>query len=341
MSAHAAIIGFGGQGQRHLAAYEQLGIEVVAVCDLFQDKAREKAPDYLKGAVYKTADELLAHHKELDIISVVTNAPTHASATISCAEAGIPRIFCEKPMATNLADAQRMMEVCRTRGVRLAINHTRRQSPNHYKLKSLLEGGLIGKVRHFYFQHGSVGLGNNGVHFFDSMRFYSDSEPAWLIGWLDKTGTPNVRGAQFKDPGAFGIIMFQNGVRGFVDTAEDTGVPHIFEIVGEYGRVVIEEFHDDWRIYARTDEDRAQPITRYVAATPPVPFDIEVKFDIVDLTRRALEELLSDRPVRSTPEHGYKALEMAIAFHISDERGNVKVDLPLTGEALKKDIPFA
>lgn len=337
----AAIIGFGGQGQRHLAAYEQLGVTVVAVCDFFPDKALTKVPPSLKNAVYKTVDELLTRHHGLDIVSVVTNAPTHAATTIRCAEAGIPRILCEKPMATNLTDAERMIAICKQRGVRLAINHTRRQNANHYKLKKLIAGGLIGKVRHFYFQHGSVGLGNNGVHFFDSMRFYAESEPVWVIGFTDKTGTPNVRGAQFKDPGAFGMMMFANGTRAFVDTSEDTGVPHIFEIVGEYGRVVIEEFHNDWRIYARSPEDRAQPLTRYSLPTPLEPFSLETNFDIVDLTKRALKELLEEDPIRCTGEDGMKALEMAIAFHVSDAEDNRRIPLPLTGTARAKDVPFA
>ena len=41
----AGIIGFGGMGQRHYAAYEQMGIKVQAICDYDPDKVRTMLPD--------------------------------------------------------------------------------------------------------------------------------------------------------------------------------------------------------------------------------------------------------------------------------------------------------
>ena len=340
----SAIIGFGGMGRRHYSAYQKLGVQVAAICDWDVRKVREVLPNYPEESIFENVGALLSsqHNKELNIVSITTNAPTHAETTIACSEARVPNILCEKAIATNLLDGQHMIHICRENGTRLSVNHTRRWSPNHRKLHELIhEKSAIGRVRHMYFHHGSIGLGNNGVHFFDNMRFYSKSEPVWVIGFLDKTGTSNPRGLQFRDPGAFGIILFQNGIRAFVDTFEDTGVRHVFEIVGEYGRVVIEEFGDDWRIYARNSEDRKMPLTRYVLPMPEVPFELETKFDIQELTRRAIAELLSGEPISCTGEDGMKALEMAIAFHVSEEQGNQKVMFPLSGASLAKDIPFA
>jgi predicted dehydrogenase len=337
----SAVIGFGGQGQRHFAVYEKLGVEVAAICDWEPDKIRKAVPDFPMEKVFNEVQSLLEHSGDLSIVSITTNAPTHAETAIAFSEAGVPNILCEKPIATNLLDAQRIIDVCKKNHTRLAVNHTRRYSPNHLKLRQLIREGIIGKVRHFYFNHGSIGLGNNGVHFFDSMRFYAESDPLWAIGFLDKTGTPNPRGAQFADPGAFGMILFKNGIRAFVDTFEDTGVRHIFEIVGEYGRVVIEEFGDDWRVYARSMDDRKMPLTRYVMPMPQNPFELETKFDIVELTESALRELLSGEPISCPGEDGKQALEMAIAFHVSEEQKNQKVFFPLSGTALAKDVPFA
>ena len=328
-------------GQRHYDVYQRLGVEVTAICEWYPEKVQKTLPDFSKERVYRDLKTLLAKHGDLAIASITTNAPTHAEATIACSEAGIPNVLCEKPMTTNLRDAQRMIEKCQENRTRLAVNHIRRWSPNHLKLRSLIRDSLIGRVRHFYLSHGSVGLGNNGVHFFDNMRFYAESEPLWVIGFLDKTGTPSTRGPQFKDPGAFGILLFENGIRAFVDTSEDAGVRHAFEIVGEYGRVVIEEWGDDWRVCARKPEDRQRPLTYYIAAMPQVPFELEVKFDIPELTLRAIRELLSGDSISCAGEDGKKALEMAMAFHVSEEQGNQKVFFPLSGEALAKDVPFA
>lgn len=337
----SAVIGFGGMGQRHYGVYQKLGVEVVAICDWVPDKIQRVLPDFPQERIHSDLNNLLSCHKDLHVVSVTTNAPSHAEAVIGCSEAGVPNILCEKPIATNLLAAQRMIDVCEKNDTRLAVNHTRRWSANHLKLRSLIHESIIGRVRHFYFHHGSIGLGNNGVHFFDSMRFYAESEPLWVIGFLDKIGTPSTRGPQFRDPGAFGIILFQNGVRAFVDTSEDTGVRHVFEIVGEYGRVVIEEFGDDWRIYARKAEDRNKPLTYYVAPMLHVPFELETHFDIPDLTLHAIRELLSGGPISCTGEDGKKSLEIAIAFHVSEEQGNRRVFFPLSGAALAKDVPFA
>ncbi|MFQ5872482.1 MAG: Gfo/Idh/MocA family protein [Dehalococcoidia bacterium] len=336
----AAIIGFGGMGQRHYAAYQRIGAEVIAICDADSGKRDLLTSTYPVVRAYAHAHELLAE-EEVDIVSVATNGPGHAEVVIEAARQGIKNIFCEKPLATNLEDARRMIEVCAQQGSRLAVNHKHRWSPNHRKLKHLVDEGIIGPLRHLYVQCGSVGLGNMGVHFFDMMRFYTDSEVDWVIGVVDHTGTPNVRGPQFADPAGYGIISFKNGVRAFIDTSEDTGVQYVFELVGTYGRVVIDELNDCWSIKARSPKERGAPLTRYVTPMQEIPFALETPYDIVAMTASGLAELLSGGGISCAGEDGYRVLEVVMAFHLSDERGQERVLLPLEGEALKKDVPIA
>jgi len=130
-------------------------------------------------------------------------------------------------------------------------------------------------------------------------------------------------------------------VRAFIDTSEDTGVRHVFELVGRWGRVVIDEWGDSWQVFARKDEDRRLPLTRYILPMEKVPFKLETKFDIPGLTCLAIKELLDGSHISCDGEAGKKALEIVVAFHISDMAGNQKVYLPLTGDALDKDIPIA
>jgi len=72
----------------------------------------------------------------------------------------------------------------------------------------------------------------------------------------------------------------------------------------------------------------------------PVGLGSYSQWDIVDLTQRAVEELISDKPISCTGEDGYRSLEMVIAFHISDENSNKPVSLPVKGKDLEKDIPI-
>lgn len=337
-----AIIGFGGMGQRHYIACQRIGGQVVAVCDRDRAKTQSFAQQASQVRLYADHEDLLADQDlALDLVTVATNGPSHAQVVIAAAEAGLKRVFCEKPMATNLRDAQRMIDVCQRRRSRLAVNHIRRWSANHRKLKSLLKDGVIGGLRHISVQCGSTGLGNMAGHFFDNMRFYADSEVEWVIGCIDPTGTPNPRGAQFVDPGGYGILYFKNGLRGFLDTSEDTGVPHVCHMAGTYGRVVIYELSDSWKIFSRSQEDRNLPLTKYVTQLKEIPFTLETRFDIVDLTALGIAELLSGATISCTGEDGKRDLEPVIAFHISHHMGNQKVHLPLDGSALDWEVRIA
>lgn len=327
-------------GQRHYKAYEKIGVEVVAIADLFSDKIREIIPGFTEGRIYKDYRDLFAE-EEVDIVSVVTNGPTHAQIAIAASESGIKNIMCEKPMATSLSDADAIIRTIAKNKTRLAVNHTRRHSGNYARLKEMIGKGIIGNVRHLYFSCGSTGIGNNAIHFFDTARYITDSEASWAIGFTDKTGTPNPRGKQFADPGGYGIVGFSNGTRFFVDTSEDTGVQYSFQIVGEYGRIIIDELNDVWEIRARNAETRPLALTRYGSDMPRVPFQSDGPFDIVDLTSRGLAELVSGKPVSCIANDGKKSLEMVVAFHVSDEAGNMKVQLPLTGKDLDTEIKIA
>ena len=67
--------------------------------------------------------------EELDIVSVATYAPQHAEISVACAERGVRTIYCEKPIATRLLDAERMVEACRAAGALLVINHNGASTP--------------------------------------------------------------------------------------------------------------------------------------------------------------------------------------------------------------------
>lgn len=336
----AAIIGFGSMGQRHFQSYMRAGIDVVAISDWKPEVVRNMVPDFPENHVYQDHRSLLAS-EEVDMVSVVTNGPSHASITMDASEAGVPNILCEKPMALSLASADNVIKTCERNRTRLAINHIRRWSTNYGRLHQMLGEGIIGDVRHLYFSCGSTGLGNFAIHFFDTARFLTGSEPEWALGFIDKTGTPNPRGAQFSDPGGYGIIQFKNGVRFFLDTSEDTGVQYTFQIVGTYGRIIIDELNDLWQIRARRGSTRDLPLTRYGADMDPVPFTSDCRFDIVGLTAKCLAELAEGKTISCGGRDGKASLEMVIALHLSDESGNVKVPFPLPQRVFTKEIVIA
>lgn len=335
----AGIVGFGGMGQRHYRAYQGTGCEVVAICEFVLERVVGYLPDFPRNRIYSHYADLLRNEK-LDMLSVVSNGPTHAEITAAAVQAGIGRVFCEKPVATSLKEAERLAETIRHYGARVAVNHLRRWSGAYRRIKALIREGVIGELRHIYFQCGSTGLGNFVIHAFDLMRFLSDSEAGWAIGMLDKTGTPNPRGLQFRDPAGYGMVVFRNGLRCFVDSSEDTGIPYLYVLAGTYGRIVIDELAGSWQVFTRPPEMRAEKLTRYGTPLAPVPFGGGV-YDIVELTHNGLVELVGDGPLSCTVEDGIRSLEIVMAFHESEARGNARVELPLSGAARERVVEIA
>lgn len=335
----AGIIGFGGMGQRHYRAYQGTACEVVAICEFAPERVMEHLPNFPRNQIYQHYTDLLANEK-LDMLSVVSNGPTHSEITAAAVQAGIGRVFCEKPVATSVKEAERLAETIRRNGARVAVNHLRRWSDAYRRIKTLIREGVIGELCHIYFQCGSTGLGNFVIHAFDLMRFLSDSEAAWAIGMLDKTGTPNPRGPQFRDPAGYGMVVFQNGLRCFVDSSEDTGIPYLYVLAGTYGRIVIDELAGSWRIWARSGKLRGEKLTRYGTPLESVPFNGGA-YDIVELTRNGLMELAGDGPLSCTVEDGIKSLEIVMAFHESEARGNARVEFPLNGAARERMVEIA
>lgn len=339
MVTRAAVIGLGRHGMRHLQAYQRLDdVEIVGVCDKQTDNVIKAVLEFPTARGYSDW-QLLLNTEPLDVISVVTNGPTHAPITIAAAKLGVKHILCEKPFATSIADGLRMIDACNEHGTRLSVCHGRRWVSSYQKLRDLIAGGLIGKVCHFWFTCGGGLFAGNGTHFMDLARMLSGGNPISVTATLDKTGTPNPRGAEFEDPGAVAIYHFDNGMRLVVDMFEDLGIPPRIEIVGSIGRILIDEVEGRWEITARSGADREQPVGQYWLPLAPVPFE-PVPLDMVEILVGGLKELLSGGEITCSGADGLTTLEMVIGAHISSRNGSMPVRLPLGEEYHEVDIPL-
>ena len=334
----AAIVGFGGMGQRHFRAYEGSGIEVVAIAELQPERVAAAAPSFPRDRVFTDARALFDAVPDLDLVSVVSNGPTHADVSQTAMARGVRRILCEKPIATRLSDADRVIAAAAVSHTRLSVNHVRRWSADYARIKALIGAGTIGRLRHVYFSCGSTGLGNFVSHAFDAMRFLFDSEAVSVTAWIDQSATPNPRGASFADPGGHGVVLFAGGQRGLFDASEDTGVQYVFNLVGETGRIVIDELSESWSIRRRSDETRSASFTRYGSAFVDEPFVPAEPYDLVTLTRRAIVELAGSGTLSCGGLDGRRTLEIVVACHESHDAGNRPVALPLGGAALEREI---
>ena len=82
---------------------------------------------------------------EIDAVYLATPVFLHCLHTVEAAEQG-KHVLCEKPMAMDAVECQRMVDACRSHGVKLGIAYYRRFYPVVQRIQELLRSGALGKV---------------------------------------------------------------------------------------------------------------------------------------------------------------------------------------------------
>ena len=141
------IVGTGGISRAHRSAYEKAGgFELVAVCDIFEDKAIQAAEEWgvPKQHAFTSVEKML-ELDEIDTVSVCTYNQAHRDPTVTALEAG-KHVFCEKPMAATLEDATAMVKVAKASGKILQIGIHSTFSANLQFARKLVDAGVTGDI---------------------------------------------------------------------------------------------------------------------------------------------------------------------------------------------------
>jgi predicted dehydrogenase len=144
-----ALIGCGHISVYHLRAWAQIkGVEIVALANRTKSKAEERAREFgiPMEHVYSDYRELL-RNEELDFVDIATAPDIHRMQVEDAATHGV-NVFCQKPFAPTLEDAQIMMRSCNQAGVLFAINDNWRWRSWYRDLKRYLQQGMIGYPRY-------------------------------------------------------------------------------------------------------------------------------------------------------------------------------------------------
>lgn len=222
------IIGCGRIHRIHAQAARLIdGVELVGVADPDEERLRAAAGEWdVPG--YRDHHELLA--AGVDAVAICLPHGMHAEACIDAAQAGV-HVLCEKPIATTLADADRMIETCDRAGVQLGVVFQHRFNENSVLLRRLIDSGEMGSVvfatatfqyhkspadaayfgwRGNMAQAGGGTLGNFGIHTVDLFL--------WLMGQVaDVHGfvATLVMGTEVEDTGV-AVVRFQSGALGTI-----------------------------------------------------------------------------------------------------------------------------
>ncbi|MBP7703948.1 MAG: Gfo/Idh/MocA family oxidoreductase [Caulobacter sp.] len=118
----AGVVGSGVFGGYHARKYAEMeGVELVGIFDVHPERCFDMANQYGAEAYGDLADMLAV----VDIVTVASPATTHAGAALQALQAG-KSVYVEKPLATTLDDADRLIAEAAKQGVVLACGHQER-----------------------------------------------------------------------------------------------------------------------------------------------------------------------------------------------------------------------
>ncbi len=295
------------------------------------------------SALYLDYREMIARER-LDIVSIATHPGLHRGIVEAACAAGVRAIFCEKPMALHLEDADAIVAACRRHGVILSVHHSRRWYPSYRKAKELLQQGAIGELisMHGVCQGGKPypawtadeegPMLHDAVHLFDLFRYFA-GDATHAMGAARKRRQP------FRvEDDARAIFEFAGGVCGTALTNELTRYLRFeLELQGSEGLMVLTDrghrlFGSRPLELRRREPDPLidwwglveQPFPDY--PYPDCPPARPVLWALQELTQ--ILEMGQGTP-SSTGADGVVSVEMCMAVYESELRGNGRVALPL------------
>jgi len=284
------IVGTGFARTTQLPAWAACaGARVVAVASGRRENAEAAAREF--GIPFVAPDwREVAAHDEVDLVSIVTPPSTHAEMALGALEAG-KAVLCEKPMAMNAEETGRMCEAARAAGRLALVDHELRFLPARLRMRELIQGGGLGRVRHakFLFRGGSRALADRPWSWWSDERAGGGalgaigSHAVDALHWLLGTRVSHVSAslaahvAERRDPGsgeprrvtaddeASLLVNFEDGgaaerATGVVSVSlAEPGAPeHTVEFFGTDGSVRIDGAGRLWR--ARVGESAWQRV---------------------------------------------------------------------------------
>jgi len=316
-------------------------VDVVAASDIQEEKLSAFSEEYRVSALYTDYEEML-DKENLDLISICTLADSHCEITVAAAQRGV-HVLCEKPMALDLAEADRMIDACEQAGVKLAVDHHRRGDARYHKAKQLIADDAIGELRAIMAEGVTAGVGlmETATHLYDSIRIFG-GDADWVFAHVrivansatngqdisanDITHVP--RSGLVAGVDAPSYFYFKNGVYAVVHSFGDFGV----ELIGTKGRILLKEGYRPCpypHIFGIWTHDKSpgewQPITteRDELIMPP-----HFRLAYARMVQEMIDCIEEDREHYSNGKEGRAALELIMAVYESQRTG-ARVKLPL------------
>lgn len=330
------LIGCGNVSIPHLNAYMHLPqAEVVACSDIKKETAQKRATQFGISTIYQNYSEALKDNR-IDMVDICVPARFHAQTAIESMEAG-KHVLCEKPMATTIEEANKMIISANEHQVNLMIGQSTRYIPMFCKAKKQIEKGKIGKpivirfaTRWFNpigqwnteagkkkYQSQKIGpIVDAGIHAFDWIR--------WILAKEAKSVAVETRTFPKELPifTQMNITLDFGEAIGFIELSRMTqkypSYDRSLSVIGTKGK--IEGFDNSVWTHAKKAENLKVKIpstpTAYIPLIENISYPSEFKSEIDDF----LNAIIEKRPVPVSPQDSKAALALALAAQESAEK---------------------
>lgn len=285
----------------------------------------------------------MIEENDIDLISIATESGLHADIALYCIEHGI-HVIIEKPMAMCMQDAEKIINLSKKRGVKVAACHQNRFNIAVQKMREALESNRFGKLSHgsihvrwnrnknYYTQAPWRGtwkqdggaLMNQCIHGIDLLR--------WMLG-DEVESVYGVTRQQFHDyleaeDVGLAVIKFKNGAIATIEGTTNVYPKNLEEtlyLFGENGTVKLggksTNNIDVWEFSKETKEDMKNKGLQEATSNVYGNGHTSLFSDMMEAIR-------DDRDPYVDAEAGMRALEMVLAIYKSQRTGEV-VHLPL------------
>lgn len=174
--------------------------ELIAIASRNIEKAKKTADETGIERAYGSYEELL-EDRDVDAVYIPLPNHLHMEWTVKAAQAG-KHILCEKPLALNQEQAERMIHACKKEGVQLAEAFMYRHHPRYKRIKEILESAEIGEIRGL---HGTFTF--NNAQDKNNIRYHAE----WGGGSIYDVGCYPINAARYllgREPKAVTVQAF-------------------------------------------------------------------------------------------------------------------------------------
>ncbi len=225
MGFRSAFLGCGPRANGHARAYSLVDRgEIVALCDVNQDRLSQFGDTYGVAARYADLEEMLRREKP-DLVHLVTPPTLRVELMTRLADSGVPGVLVEKPVCIGAADYKALRALEARSGTKFAVNHQLRHHPRILQYLQDVAEGAIGQVR-MIDASAVLPMSGQGVHVLDLMfAFNGYAAPRTVFG--ASSGYDDINGTHPSPRTAETMVTFENATRALLQSGE--GAPMFVE----------------------------------------------------------------------------------------------------------------